>query len=80
VGVRVASSAPLRQAVRARTRARSQHPEATPGTGEQALVDDRGDPVEGLRPAYRLGGLDREAAREERELGEQLLVGRVGRS
>ena len=46
-----------------------EHAEAAVGTGQQAVVGERGDPVERLRPAHRLGGCEREAAGEHAELG-----------
>ena len=45
-----------------------EHPEPPSVAREQALVDERRDPVERVRPADRLGGLEREAAGEHAEL------------
>ncbi len=50
-----------------------EHAEPAVGTGQQALVGERRDPVERLEPAHRLGGFEREAAGEHAELREQPL-------
>ena len=48
-----------------------EHREAIAVAGDEALVHERGDPVERVGPRDRLGGLQRPAADEHAELGEQ---------
>ena len=50
-----------------------QHPVALAGAAEEALVDERGDCVD-VGTADRLGGLERAAAGENGEAGEQVLL------
>ena len=54
---------------------RLEHPVAVAGAAKQALVDERGDRVD-VGAADLLGGLERAAAGEHGQPGEQVLLGR----
>ena len=51
-----------------------EHAEPAAVAGQQAVVGERGDAVQGVGAADGFGGLKREAAGEHAELGEQALL------
>ena len=72
--VAVAHGVARRAAARARTRASSRaSAKRSPSRLQQAVVGERGDPVERIRAADQLGRLEREAAGEDAEPREQPL-------